>query len=662
MSSPAIFLISCFEAGSLLCEFAGEPGEHLPVDGDAAPLHVCEHGEERPLQRLVNGEHALGRKPRLEHLPQPQHDVGLLGGIGRCLVDADGVKADPRLAGLDERVDVGDRVGERAFGERFEAMVLPAGIERVRHQHGVVIGGDLGAAQRQHLPGEFQVVADLEHAPVGKKRPQGVERRAFGNLVGGDVAAEQAGAAALAAPAMTERHVAGLVRRHGKREAAQLRLHRIAARGADIDGDNAEVARALDPGVEPIETAHRLIFAAIELGVARGLHARAGERLRREHALRGRFGFRFAQIGRLRRPGEGELRRRAFSSASARGLSRRGRALRVVLPGSRERRKSAGKPRVRLDLARLDVGELGDAAHQRIELHRLEEGDQPLVVGLVHGEIADRHVELHLVVESDELLRQPRLLGVVDQRLPALVLLDLGSTGEQRFEVAIFADELRRGLDADPGYARHVVGRIADQRLHLDDLLRRHAEFLDHLGAADLLVLHGVEHDDAVIDELHQVLVRGDDGGGGAGCAGLAHIGRDQVVGLEAVLFQAGNVEGVDRLADELELRAQIVGRIGPVRLVVGIHLRAEGLLRLVEDHREMRRLVLLHVAQELPQHVAEAEYRVELQPVRLAVDRRQRVIGAKNVAGAIDEEDVVALLHRQGGRLGFLCGGHDAR
>ena len=578
-----------------------------------------EHGEERPLQRLVDGEHALGRKPRLEHLPQPQHDVGLLGGVGRCLVDADGVEADPRLAGLDERVDVGNRVGERAFGERFEVVVLPAGIERIRHQHGVVIGGDLRAAQRQYLPGEFQVVADLEHAAVGKKRPQGVERRAFGNLLGGDVAAEQAGAAALAAPAMTERHVAGLVRRYGKREAAQLRLHRIAARGADIDGDNAEVARALDPGVEPIETAHRLIFAAIELGVACGLHARARERLRRERALRGRFGFRFAQVGRLRRPGERKLRRGVFSSSPACRFSRCGRpagfgqALRVALPRARERRKSAGKPRVRLDLAGLDFGELGDAAHQRVELHRLEEGDQPLVVGLVHGEIADRHVELHPVVEGNELLRQTRLLRVVDQRLAALVLLDLGSAGEQRFQVAIFADELRRSLDADPGYARHVVGRIADQRLHLDDLLRWHAEFLDHLGPADLLVLHGVEHDDAVIDELHQVLVRGDDGGGGAGRAGLAHIGRDQVVGLESVLFQAGNVEGVDRLADELELRAQIVGRIGPVRLIVGVHLRAERLLRLVEDHREMRRLVLLHVAQELPQHVAEAEHRVEL-------------------------------------------------
>ena len=113
-------------------------------------------------------------------------------------------------------------------------------------------------------------------------------------------------------------------------------------------------------------------------------------------------------------------------------------------------------------------------------------------------------------------LRDARLLGIVDQGLAALLLLDLAGAREQRFEVAIFADQLRGGLDADAGHARHVVGGIADQRLHVDHLLRRHAELLDHLRDADPLVLHGVVHDDAVAHELHQVLVGRHDGRGGA--------------------------------------------------------------------------------------------------------------------------------------------------
>ena len=329
-----------------------------------------------------------------------------------------------------------------------------------------------------------------------------------------------------------------------------------------------------------------------------------------------------------------------------------------------------GKPRFRLDRAGIDAGEFRDAAHQAVELHRLEEADQPFVIGLVHGEIADRHIELYMIVERDELLRDAGGFRVVDQRLPTLLLLDLGRAEQQRFQIAIFDNELRRGLDADAGHARHVVGGIADQRLHLDDLFRRHAEFLDHLGAADLLVLHGVEHDDAVGDELHQVLVGRHDGGGGADFAGFAHIGRDQVVGLEAVLLQARKIEGLHGFAHIFELRPQIVGRIGPVRLVVGIHFGAEGLLRLVEHHRQMGRPLLgLHIAQELPQHVAEAEHRIELEPVGLAVDRRQRVIGAENVAGTVDQKDVIAFLQRLGsdrsgrlggGRLGLMSGGHD--
>src|SRR6202035_5105909 len=102
-------------------------------------------------------------------------------------------------------------------------------------------------------------------------------------------------------------------------------------------------------------------------------------------------------------------------------------------------------------------------------------------------------------------------------------------------------------------------------------------------------------------------------------------------------------------------------------RLVGGIHFGAERLFRQVEHHREMGRLVLrLHVAQKLPQHVAEAEHGIELQPVRFTVDRRQRVVGAENVAGAVDQEEMVALLQRLGGawrllRLWrwFLCGWH---
>ena len=57
------------------------------VDLDAGALHVGQHAHQRPLQRLVDGGHALGREPRLQHHPQPQRDVGVLAGVFGRLVE-----------------------------------------------------------------------------------------------------------------------------------------------------------------------------------------------------------------------------------------------------------------------------------------------------------------------------------------------------------------------------------------------------------------------------------------------------------------------------------------------------------------------------------------------------------------------------------------------
>ncbi len=75
------------------------------------------------------------------------------------------------------------------------------------------------------------------------------------------------------------------------------------------------------------------------------------------------------------------------------------------------------------------------------------------------------------------------------QRLAALGLLDLAGAREQRIEIAIFIDELRGGLDADAFRARHIVGGIARERLHVDDLVRRHAEIVDDFLFADEALL-----------------------------------------------------------------------------------------------------------------------------------------------------------------------------
>ena len=250
----------------------------------------------------------------------------------------------------------------------------------------------------------------------------------------------------------------------------------------------------------------------------------------------------------------------------------------------------------------------------------------------------------HVIFERHQLFRDARLFGKLDEAFAPLRLLDLRCSRKQLLERAIFADELGAGLDADARHARHIVDRIAGERLDIDDLGRRHAEFLHDFRLAQLLLLHRVIKRDPFAHQLHEVLVGGDDAHRGADLGGLPRIGGDEVIGFEIILLDAGDIEGAGRLADEAELRDEIGWRIGPVRLVIGIDALAEGLLRLVEDDGEMGGLLArLHFLEQLPQHVAEAGDGADREAVTLPRQGRQSVIGAENITGTVDQIDMIA-------------------
>jgi len=157
-----------FKPGRFLGELAGKPRQQIAVDGNAAALHPRQHSHQRPLQGLVHRQHMLGGEPRPQHLPQTQQNVGSFGGVFSRAVDADGIEGDAAFAGFDQVVEIERRVIEGVFGQRNETVIIAAGVERIRHQHGVVVGRNLDSAQREYLPGEFQIVANLEHAEIAE--------------------------------------------------------------------------------------------------------------------------------------------------------------------------------------------------------------------------------------------------------------------------------------------------------------------------------------------------------------------------------------------------------------------------------------------------------------------------------------------------------------
>ena len=113
------------------------------------------------------------------------------------------------------------------------------------------------------------------------------------------------------------------------------------------------------------------------------------------------------------------------------------------------------------------------------------------------------------------------------------------------------------------------------------------------------LLLHRVEHADAVVDQLHQVLVRTDNHHIQTGCRALPRIGGDDVVGFEAVFLDTREVEGTGRVTDQPELRLQILRRGVAVGLVLIVDVVAEGDTAGVENNGE----VVARMVFDQPQH-----------------------------------------------------------
>ena len=287
---------------------------------------------------------------------------------------------------------------------------------------------------------------------------------------------------------------------------------------------------------------------------------------------------------------------------------------------------------------------LGYAFRQGAEFHFGQEAEQAVRIGVAHFEIVDGKVDRRIFVEQDKAAAQANLLGMVDEGLAAFGLLDLFGTFQERVQIAKFIDQQRRRLDPDAGRAGHVVNRIARQRLYVHDAVGVDTELLEHPIAVDGLVLHRIQHFHAVADELHQILVGANDRAAPPGGTGLHSQRGDDVIGLIALKLFAGDVERLGRGAGQRDLRAQIFGHGIAVGLVLVVHVVAEGMAALVEDHSYMRRRVGAGVAFDIAvQHVAEPGDRADRQAVGFARQRRQGVISAKDEGRAVDQMQVVA-------------------
>ncbi len=168
-----------------------------------------------------------------------------------------------------------------------------------------------------------------------------------------------------------------------------------------------------------------------------------------------------------------------------------------------------------------------------------------------------RQLAIALHREKETRLGQPveRLAEVLADRAA-----DVRSVRDKRIERAVLRDQLHRRLRADLVDARHVVDGIADQRVIIDDELRGHAELLLHAFDIELLVGHGVDQRDALVDELREVLVAGRNHAVHAGCLRLASQRRNYIVGLHPIHGDDRPAQRGDDFPDRLNLGGEVVG------------------------------------------------------------------------------------------------------
>ena len=185
----------------------------------------------------------------------------------------------------------------------------------------------------------------------------------------------------------------------------------------------------------------------------------------------------------------------------------------------------------------------------------------------------------YIALNRHQLLRQARRVRVLEQCLAWSLLGDLGGVIENCFERSELRDQLDRRLLADPAHARHVVGRVANERQEVDDAFRRHAKPITRIVNANPTLFHAgwttttwIQQPHARSHQLLKVLVARNDHHVVPGLDATCCERANHVVRFEARHRKNGDVIRGEQLRDPLEatikVRLQLVRQLFTGRFV----------------------------------------------------------------------------------------------
>ena len=201
---------------------------------------------------------------------------------------------------------------------------------------------------------------------------------------------------------------------------------------------------------------------------------------------------------------------------------------------------------------------------------------------------------------------------------------DVVGMRKEMVERVVGLEQLRGNLGADAGHPRHIVDRIAHERQKIDDLIGPDAPVSQQFLGAEVGIRSQIQQPHMVAEQLPRVFVgRGDDAVA-ARRDGAHGEGGQQVVGLEAGLFEIGNAHHVEQPPNQRNLRHEIGGHLRAGALV--------GLEKFVAKRRTWRidgadEIVGLLLLDDVEQVAGEAKHR-----------RHRRAIGGRHLGQRMKE------------------------
>ena len=256
-------------------------------------------------------------------------------------------------------------------------------------------------------------------------------------------------------------------------------------------------------------------------------------------------------------------------------------------------------------------------------------------------EVVKREFEGDVALNGREAFAHLDAFTIVPEAIAVHLALDFSMPVERGFERAELLQKVDGPFLTDAGRTGDVIDRVASEREVVGDEFGLDAHKFLHLDRiVDGVVFGWIQHIDAIGDQLHHVLITGDDDDVEALLLGAPRDGTDNVVRFVAGELQDGDIHSAKKLANVRDLRRQVLGHLGAIGFVIGEGFLALGFADALEDGGHILRLEGLR---QLPDHVVENEDRLGGDAGGGAHGRRfgpePRVIGAEDEAVGVDEE-----------------------